>query len=51
MLLEVTTWQGVFLALTGIGTVALGGALLLTETLETRFTGTVIGALGRLGCC
>ncbi len=49
MLLEVTTWQGVFLALTGIGTVALGGALLLTETLETRFTGTVIGALGRLG--
>lgn len=49
MLLEVTTWQGVFLVLTGIGTVALGGALLLTETLETRFTGTVIGALGRLG--
>ena len=49
MLLEVTTWQGVFLVLAGIGTVALAGALFLTETLHARFTGTVIGALGRLG--
>ncbi len=48
MLLQFTTWQGVFVVLAGIGTVALGGALLLTETLPRRFTGSVAGALGRL---
>lgn len=48
MLLQFTSWQGVFLVLGGIGTIALLGALFLTETIQERYYGPVIGALGRL---
>jgi len=49
MLLQFTTWQGIFLVLAGIGAVALTGCMALVETLEERYVGSVLGVLGRLG--
>ncbi|MDW5563776.1 MAG: multidrug effflux MFS transporter [Methanomassiliicoccus sp.] len=49
LLLQFTTWQGIFLVLAGIGTTALLGTLALVETLDERYTGSIFGALGRLG--
>lgn len=48
ILLQFTSWQGVFLVLGGIGSVALIGALFLTETLKDRYEGPILGAIGRL---
>lgn len=49
IILQFTTWQGIFLALAGVGTIALIGALALKETLEEQYRGSVLGVLGRLG--
>jgi DHA1 family bicyclomycin/chloramphenicol resistance-like MFS transporter len=49
LLLQFTTWQGIFVVLGGIGATALICSLALVETLEERFEGSVLGALGRLG--
>ena len=49
MLLSVTTWRGVFWALTGIGVIALLGSLLLEETLQERNTGALLYSFTRLG--
>jgi DHA1 family bicyclomycin/chloramphenicol resistance-like MFS transporter len=49
MLLSVTTWRGVFWALTGIGVLALLGSLLLEETLQERNAGALLHNFTRLG--
>jgi DHA1 family bicyclomycin/chloramphenicol resistance-like MFS transporter len=49
MLLSVTTWRGVFWALTGIGVLALVGGLLLEETLQERNAGALLHSFARLG--
>ena len=49
MLLSVTTWRGVFWALTGIGVLALMGGLLLEETLQERNAGALLHSFARLG--
>jgi DHA1 family bicyclomycin/chloramphenicol resistance-like MFS transporter len=49
MLLSVTTWRGVFWALTGIGMAALLGGLLLEETIQERNTGALLHSFTRLG--
>ena len=43
-----TSWRGVFLALGGIGLLALAGSLALQETLERRYIGTLCQSIGRL---
>lgn len=48
ILLGFTSWRGVFLALGGIGLLALVGSLALQETLERRYTGTLCQSMGRL---
>jgi DHA1 family bicyclomycin/chloramphenicol resistance-like MFS transporter len=48
ILLGFTSWRGVFLALGGIGLLALLGSLALQETLERRYTGTLCQSVGRL---
>ncbi len=48
-MLNFTTWRGVFWILTGAGLLALAGAAALEETLEERYTGTILQTIGRLG--
>jgi DHA1 family bicyclomycin/chloramphenicol resistance-like MFS transporter len=49
ILLQLTTWQGIFVALAGIGMIALIGTMALVETLDERYRGSVLSTLGRLG--
>ena len=49
ILLRYTSWRGVFLTLAGIGLLALVGSVALEETIDKRYTGTVLQSLGRLG--
>ncbi len=49
LLLNVTTWRGVFWTLTGIGVVALLGSLLLEETHQERSTGALLYSFAGLG--
>lgn len=48
-LLTLTSWRGVFWALTIIGLISLLGCIAFEETLEERYTGSVLQAVGRLG--
>lgn len=48
-LLEFISWRGIFWTLTGIGILAMAGALLLEETIGKRYTGTIRQTMGRLG--
>lgn len=49
LLLQVTSWRGVFWTLAGVGLVAALGGLLYSETIPHRQDGTVLQSLGRLG--
>ena len=49
MLLGVTSWRGIFWALTGIGVITLLGSLLLEETLQDRNSGALLSSFTRLG--
>lgn len=49
IILRYTTWRAIFWILAGIGTIAFILSLLLTETLEERYSGSVMSSLGRLG--
>jgi DHA1 family bicyclomycin/chloramphenicol resistance-like MFS transporter len=42
------SWEGVFLALTVIGLLALAGSIALQETIVKRNTGSILQALERL---
>lgn len=48
-LLTVTSWRGVFLALAGIGILALAGSIALEETIGKCNQRTMLQTLGRLG--
>jgi DHA1 family bicyclomycin/chloramphenicol resistance-like MFS transporter len=48
-LLKVTSWRGIFGALSGIGLLALLGSLLYQETITQRTSGMLLSSLGRLG--
>ena len=48
LLLKFTSWRGFFLALAFIGLLALAGSIALQETIERRYTGSMLQALGRL---
>ncbi len=47
-LLRFTSWRGIFLVLGGIGLLALAGSIALQETIDKRYTGTMLQAWGRL---
>lgn len=49
IILDVSSWRGVFWILTGVGVVALLGSLAFTETIPNRSTGRVLESLSRLG--
>ncbi|MBN1882550.1 MAG: multidrug effflux MFS transporter [Deltaproteobacteria bacterium] len=49
IILQWTSWRGVFWVMTGLGVAGFLGALTITETLRTRQTGTIVESLGRLG--
>ncbi len=49
LLLQFTSWRGVFVVLAAVGAGALLLSLPLRETLPARFDGTVLQTLGRLG--
>ncbi len=49
IILKYMSWRAIFWVLAGIGSLSILLSLLLTETLETRYTGSVINSLGRLG--
>ncbi len=48
-LLQVTSWQGIFLVLAAVGAIALAGSAAMVETLEVPYRGSVLSTLGRLG--
>lgn len=48
-MLPFTSWRGLFWVLVLIGVVSMAGALLLTETNTSRYTGSVMQSLSRLG--
>jgi len=48
-MLPFTSWRGLFWALALIGAVSLAGSCLLTETLPSRYTGTILQSFRRLG--
>nr|WP_320193641.1 Bcr/CflA family efflux MFS transporter [uncultured Desulfobacter sp.] len=49
MILKVTTWDVIFWLLTGIGVLSFLLSLRLDETLEQRYSGSLVHSLGRLG--
>ncbi len=49
MILQFMSWRAIFWSLTGFACVALCLSVLLTETLEERYAGSVLRSLGRLG--
>jgi len=48
-LLQYVSWRGLFWVLAVIGIISLAVSLLLSETITSRYTGTVIQSLRRLG--
>ncbi len=48
-LMTFMSWQAIFWTLVGVGAVALCLSLRLDETLEHRYTGSLLQSLGRLG--
>lgn len=48
IVLKYTSWRAIFLILGGFGIIATFAASLLQETLEKRYTGTILNSLGRL---
>ncbi len=49
LLLKFTSWRGVFWSQSGIGLLALAGALAMEETIGRRYSGTILQTMGRLG--
>ena len=49
IILQWTSWRGIFWVMTGLGVTGFLGALTITETLRHRQTGTIFESLGRLG--
>jgi DHA1 family bicyclomycin/chloramphenicol resistance-like MFS transporter len=49
MILKVTSWDVIFWLLTAIGVISFLLSLLLDETLEQRYSGSLVRSLGRLG--
>ena len=48
-MLPFTSWRGLFWALALIGVLSMAGCLLLTETIPSRYTGTMAQSFRRLG--
>jgi MFS transporter, DHA1 family, multidrug resistance protein len=48
-MLPYTSWRGLFWVLGAIGVFSMAGGLLLTETVPSRYTGTVMQSVRRLG--
>lgn len=48
-MLPYTSWRGIFWTLTLIGIISLCGALLFNESIPSRFNGTVIQSMKKLG--
>jgi DHA1 family bicyclomycin/chloramphenicol resistance-like MFS transporter len=48
LLLKFMSWRGVFWTLALIGMLALAGGIALQETIDKRYTGSMLQALGRL---
>ena len=48
-MLPYTSWRGLFVALALIGVVSMVGGLLLKETIPSRYAGTVVQSVSRLG--
>ncbi|KLK88035.1 membrane protein [Methanoculleus sediminis] len=48
-MLPYTSWRGLFVALALIGVASMAGALLLRETIPSRYTGTTAQSVHRLG--
>ena len=49
VLLQFTSWRGLFWALSGVGFLALASSIVLEETLRIRYNRTVLHTIGRLG--
>ncbi len=48
-ILKFMSWSAIFWVLTGVGLVSFLFSLLITETLDKRYSGSVLHSLGRLG--
>lgn len=49
VLLQFTSWRGLFWALSGVGFLALASSIVLEETLRIRYNRTILHTIGRLG--
>jgi len=49
LMLQWTSWRGVFWVMSGLGVIGFLGGLTLTETIHIRSEGTILQALSRLG--
>jgi DHA1 family bicyclomycin/chloramphenicol resistance-like MFS transporter len=49
IILSILSWRGVFVVLSIIGVLALGGSIAMEETIEKKYTGSIFKSIGRLG--
>jgi len=49
IILSVLSWRGVFVILTLLGILTLAGSIAMEETIEERYTGSILKSIGRLG--
>lgn len=49
LLLKFVSWRGVFWTLAGIGLLALVGSIAMEETIDKRYSGTLLQSMKRLG--
>lgn len=49
IILGILSWRGVFVVLSFIGILALAGSIAMEETIEKRYTGSILKSIGRLG--
>jgi DHA1 family bicyclomycin/chloramphenicol resistance-like MFS transporter len=49
IILKFTSWRGVFFVLAGIGFLAITGTILMKETIDHCYRGTIFQTMGRLG--
>jgi len=48
IVLSVLSWRGVFIILTLLGILTLAGSIAMEETIEKRYTGSILKSIGRL---
>lgn len=49
LILKLLSWRGVFIVLSILGALALTGSIAMEETIEKRYSGSILKSIGRIG--